>query len=341
MPTVNLGPVPGAESPVVVPGRVRLELARLVALAQDASVRLPFDVTAVEAALAVDPADGTGAAAADEARRAWYARLSSETPSPEDALAGLLAQQAGRAQAAADDPAPGPDAEAGRTAQREALTVLGQPEALLEVELGLRLGAGAPDQVRAWVAVRGQTAVSLGTVSGADFELAWGAVAALPEMLAHLVRLPATSPAEEGAEPVVPARFTLPVELMAAVEVGAQRHRDDLLPALVERFPRATTGADGEAYGAADTLGLLNAVHDGLTARLRVLVPGLQDDGTRLSGAGVVVWMRVGTQWFALDPDLVAGIPVARATAVEPRDLARWVGPVLARVRGKEGEVDG
>ncbi|NGZ99956.1 hypothetical protein G5V59_06110 [Nocardioides sp. W3-2-3] len=210
MPTVNLGPVPGSESPVVVPGRVRLELARLVALAQDASVRLPFDVAAVEAALAVDPADGTAGTAADEARRAWYARLSSETPSPEDALAGLLAQQAGRAHAAADDPEP--EAEAGRTALREALTVLGRPEALLEVELGLRLGAGAPEQVRAWVAVHGQTAVSLGTVSGADFELSWGAVAALPEMLAHLVRLPVTTPPEEDAEPVVPSRFTLPVE---------------------------------------------------------------------------------------------------------------------------------
>ncbi|MEV5003055.1 hypothetical protein [Nocardioides sp. LML1-1-1.1] len=337
MPTVNLGPTPGTEPAVVVPGRVRMELARLVALAQAGSVRLPFDVTAVEAALATD-ATGT---AADEARRAWYARLSSETPSPEDALAGLLAQQVGRVHAAAADE-PGPDAEAARAAQQEALAVLGRPEALLEVELGLRLGPGAPEQVRAWVAVRGQAAVSLGTVSGADFELSWGAVAALPEMLAHLVRLP-EAPYDEDAGPVadLPPRFTLPVELMAAVDASAQRHREELLPALVERFPLATTGADGEAYDAAATQGLLNAVHDRLTARLRVLVPGVQDDGARLSGAGVVVWMRVGEQWFALDPDLVAGIPVARATAVEPRDLARWVGPVIARVRGKEGDGDG
>lgn len=337
MPTVHLGPTPGADPPVVVPGRVRLELARLVALAQDAAVRLPFDVSAVEAVLA-DRTEGT---AADDARRAWFARLSAQTPSPEDALAGLLAEQVGRVHAAADEP--GPEGEAARAAQQEALAVLGRPEALLEVELGLRLGPGAPEPVRAWVAVRGRTAVSLGTVSGADFELAWGAVAALPEMLAHLVRLPAAPPPAEDAEPLagVPSRFTLPVELLAAVEVGAQRHREDLLPALVERFPRATTGADGEAYDAAATLGLLNTVHDRLTARLRVVVPGVQDDGARLSGAGVVVWMRVDGQWFALDPGLVAGIPVARATAVEPRDLARWVGPVLARVRGKEGDGDG
>lgn len=339
MPTVNLGPAPGSEPALVVPGRVRLELARLVALAQAGSVRLPFDVTAVEAALAVDPSAGADGAAADDARRAWYARLSSETPTPEDALAGLLAQQVGRVHAA-EAHEPGPDAEAARAAQQEALAVLGQPEALLEVELGLRLGAGAPEQVRAWVAVRGQTAVSLGTVTGADFELSWGAVAALPEMLAHLVRLP-ESPYDGDEDADVPPRFTLPVELMAAVEVGAQRHREDLLPGLVERFPLATTGADGEAYDAAAALGLLGAVHDRLTARLRVLVPGVRDDGARLSGAGVVVWMRVGAQWFALDPDFVAGIPVARATAVEPRDLARWVGPVLARVWGKEGETDG
>jgi hypothetical protein len=148
------------------------------------------------------------------------------------------------------------------------------------------------------------------------------------------VRLPDGPPPGQGElEP--PERFTMPVELMAATGVGAARHRDDLLPGLVGRFPGAVTGLDGEAYDAGAALALLQAVRDRLTARLRVVVAGPRPEATG-GTAGAVVWMRLGSQWFALDPDQVAGFPVARARAVVPRDLARAVGPVLARVWGRE-----
>ena len=322
MPTVHLGGASAAdEQRIVVPGRVRLEVAELVALAQAGPVRLPFDVSAVEAALAAT--DGAASDEDDAARRAWYARLSPDTTSPEDEVALLLAAQAGRVRSTSTDA----DRAAARAAMTEALGVLAEAEALLEVELGLRLGADAPSQARAWVGVRGETAVSLATVSGAEFELAWGAAAALPEMLAHLVRLP-----EEPDQVELPDRFTVPVELLAAAEAGAARHRDDLLPALVERFPGAVTGADETPYDAAEALALLHALRDRMTARLRVVVAGPRPDV-----AGVVVWLRVGSQWFAVDPDLVAGFPVARARAVVPRDLARSLGPVLAGVWGRDG----
>jgi hypothetical protein len=319
MPTVDLGSTE-QEQRIVVPGRVRLEVAELVALAQAGRFRLPFDASAVEAALAATT-EGSGSAA-EEARRAWYARLSPDAASPEDEVALLLAAQAGRAREESTDA----DRAAARAAMTEAIGVLADPEALLEVELGLRLGPDAPAQARAWVGVRGETAVSLATVSGAEFELAWGATGALPEMLAHLVRLP-----DDPDEADAPDEFTIPVELLAAVEAGAARHRDDLLPALVERFPGAVTGADATPYDAGEALALLHTVRDRMTARLRVVVAGGRPDV-----AGVVVWLRVAGQWYAVDPDLVAGFPVARARAVVPRDLARSLGPVLARVWGRD-----
>ncbi|GAA3656606.1 hypothetical protein GCM10022237_15850 [Nocardioides ginsengisoli] len=337
MPTVNLGNLGNLgslgsaqeERRVVVPGRVRLEVAELVALAQAGPFRLPFDVSAVEAALTAT-AEGSGSAA-DEARRAWYARLSPDAASPQDEVALLLAAQAGRVRESSTDA----DRAAARAAMTEAIGVLADAEALLEVELGLRLGPDAPAQARAWVGVRGETAVSLATVSGAEFELAWGATAALPEMLAHLVRLPADpddpDDPDDPEEADLPDRFTIPVELLAAVEAGAARHRDELLPALVERFPGAVTGADDTPYDAGEALTLLHTVHDRMTARLRVVVAGRRPDV-----AGVVVWLRVAGQWYAVDPDTVAGFPVARARAAVPRDLARSVGPVLARVWGRD-----
>ncbi|GAA3533754.1 hypothetical protein [Nocardioides daeguensis] len=315
MPTVVLGPAAAQDRGVVVPGRFRVELAELVALARAGGHRLPFDVS--------------GVGAAGEERPAWIARLSPE-PSPADQLAVLLGEQAAREQVAAADP----DRAAVRAAMSTALGVLAGAEVLLEVRLGLRLGPRAPRQARAWVGVRGETVVSLATVSGALFELAWTTPAALPELLAHLVRLPDGPPPRAG-EPEPPERFTLPVELMAATGVGAARHREDLLAGLVERFPGAVTGPDGEAYDAGAAHALLDTVRERLTARLRVVVAGPRAE--EIGGAaGAVVWMRLGAQWFALDPDQVAGFPVARARAVVPRDLARAVGPVLARVWGRE-----
>lgn len=335
MPTIALGPTPGSECRVVPPGRVRMELAELVARAQAADLRLPFDTEVVEQALEAG-ADGPRFAS-DEARRAWHARLSPDTPPAEDVVADLIADQVDRIRAAVPDR--GPDADAAHAAMLQALGVVAAPEALLEVELGLRRAARQPETARAWVAVRGEVAVSLGTESGAQFELSWGGIGALPEMLAHLLRLPAQAREHPAAE--LPVRFTMPVELLAAAEVVASRHREDLLPALVERFPGAITGADQEPYDAARGLALLHEVREQTTARLRVMVAGTHADGQPVGGAGLVVWIRLDEQWYALDPDMVAGVPVGRASAVTPRDLARSVGPVLARVLGRDRQPGG
>ncbi len=317
MPVIVLGN-DGADLPVVAPGRVQVDLVELVAIARDGGHRLPFDDSAV---------DGLSAQQGSAERRAWFSRLSPDGAAPEDEIAVLLAEQTEQLGTTAADP----ERAALRTLVGEALGVLANAETLLQVELGLRLGVGQPDQAKAWVGVHGEVAVSLGTVTGAAFEVAWGATSALPEMLAHLVRLPdgaAETDADEWFE--IPGRFTMPVELLAADGVSAVRHRDDLLPGLVERFPGAVTRGDGEVCSAAEAAQLLHAVRDRLTARLRVLLP--DGDAQR---AGVVVWMRLGTQWFALDTAMVAGFPVASATAVEPGDLAAAVGPVLARVWGR------
>ena len=329
MPTITLGPTPGSERRVVPPGRVRLELAELVAHAQTGGLRLPFDTRAVEEAL--EAGDGPRFAT-DEARRAWHARLSPDTPPAEDVVAEVIAGQVDRVRSAR--PERTPETDAARAATMQALGVLSAPEALLDVELGLRRGAGLPDLARAWVAVRGEVAASLGTVTGAEFELSWGGIGALPEMLAHLLRLPPQ--VREHPVAVLPARFTMPVELLAAAEVGAARHREDLLPALVERFPGAITGDGEEPYDAARGLALLHEVREQTTAQLRVMVAGSRADGQPVGGAGLVVWMRLGDQWYSLEPDVVAGVPVGRASAVAPRDLARSVGPVLARVLGRD-----
>ncbi|WP_408898442.1 hypothetical protein ACJ5H2_04865 [Nocardioides sp. R1-1] len=318
MPTVVLGHGSRAGRDVVVPGRVRVELAELVELARQGGHRLPFDVSSIGTALVGDGAP---------AGRSWLARLSPEPQAaPPDALARLLAEQAARARRSAADP----DRAAVRDAMVEAVGVLAGAEAVVDVELGARLEDGPPTQARAWVGVRGETAASLATVTGAELELAWGATAALPEILAHLVRLP-DPPGRP--EPEIPSAFTVPVEVLAASGLGPAQHRDDLLPALVARFPGAVTGPDGEPYDARAALVLVRTLVERLTARLRVVVPGRHGDA-----AGAVVWMRVGSRWLSMRPDVVAGVPVARARAVVPRDLAREVGPVLARVWGRDGQ---
>lgn len=328
MPVVSLGPVAERRG-LVVPGRERLELVELVRLARDVGVALPWRTDLVDAVLdrasdsGAEPEGDPGTSGAQ--RRAWFARLGEDARPPEDAVAALLARQAQRAE---DPPGRGRDEDPRAQARRAALSAFGAAGLLIELDVALALGPTRPDRIRAWVAVHGETAVSLATLSGVDVELAWGAVGALPEMLAHLVRLPG-APGDAA-----PREFTLPVELLAAADSGERR--DDLLPALAARFPAAAT-VEGVAVEPAEAGALAIRLRDGLTARLRAVVRR-RDGAAAPTRAGVLVWLRLDDQWFSLTPERSAtGVAVAAGRAVHPRDLARDLGPVLAAVWGRHG----
>ncbi|WP_370289915.1 hypothetical protein [Nocardioides sp.] len=323
---MTLGRV-GPPRDVVVPGRERLELVEVVRLAREVGVVLPWRTDLVDAVL--DRPD-LRAVRTGEARRAWFARLGEDARPPEDAVAALLEEQARRVEERAEERARD-DADAGAQARRAALSAFGAAEVLIELDVALALGPTHPDRIRAWVGAHGEAAVSLATLTGVDVELAWGAVGALPEMLAHLVRLPATTRDADPEDDRAPlGAFTLPVELMAAADTGERR--DDLLPALAARFPGGST-RDGAPVDAAGAAALAVRLRDGLTARLRAVVRR-RDDSER---AGLVVWLRVEDRWFSLTPGRTAtGVALAQGRAVDPRDLARDLGPVLAGVWGRD-----
>jgi hypothetical protein len=210
-----------------------------------------------------------------------------------------------------------------------ALAVFATPEVLVDIDVSARR-AGAPGgfaQVHSWQRLRAGRVTALASAGG-PLELAWFADDVWQVELARAVTV--TRP-RSPARP--PARvLDLPHELLLGSGEALRLHREDVLDELVARHTGSVFADDGEvALGRADTDEQVRLLNTSVLGRMRTVVSGVGDDGTRK--IGWVSWLLFGDGWRALTPYTRDSEPRVRIHPVEPLRLGVEVARLVAGVR--------
>jgi len=324
--TVRLpGSPANREEPGLLPGRLPLDLAQLLHLA-DRAGDLPLPLRADSEAAAggsdhlAERLSGQGAAPGPTARdRLAEARARADDEGPNGAAAQLRAEGLLDADG---DPLP---------AITRALRLLAAPEVLLTLDLAADTPLG-PAQLRSWFALRDGEAAQLSTATGLDHELAWYPAHLLPAALerAATVTVAEQAPAEddgEAPEVPVPDGSRLPYDLMLAGTEAVRRHRGDLLEDLARRYADQVVLPDPGVT----TVDAIEALERDCRGRLRVTVV-MPASGDRPPVAGLVSWSLLADGWRWLEPRSDGPEPSVVVHRVAPAELGRVVAPVLARV---------
>lgn len=324
--TVRLPGSPAdGEEPGLLPGRLPLDLAQLLHLADRAGdLPLPFrsgaDATAGGSDHLTERLSGEGAAPGPTARdRLAEARARADDEGP----GGASAQLRGAGLLDADgDPLP---------VVTRALRLLAAPEVLLTLDLAADTPRG-PAQLRSWFALRGGEAAQLSTATGLDHELGWYPAHLLSAALERAATVTVAQPAsdeegDEAPEVRVPDGLRLPYDLMLAGTEAVRRHRGDLLEDLARRYADQVVLPDPGVT----TVDAIQALERDCRGRLRVTVamPAGED---RPPVAGLVSWTLLTDGWRWLEPRSDGPEPSVVVHRVAPAELGRVVAPVLARV---------
>ncbi len=238
------------------------------------------------------------------------ARLAGDVPLPlrlgDASPDGLDDRLGGSAPAAALDDVRrelGRDAIGGELEPEAAMALQVLATGALLVQLDLAAGRGGRViPLRSWFAVGGRVVAQLSTSGGRDYELGWFDVALWTSQLLRAITLPDVG----GGETVVPARVSLPSELLVAGCAAVRDHRSDVL---------AVLAAD---HGRPDLVPVITALETGCRGRLRVLARRRDLEHK----PAVATWLLLDDGWRELRPGPGATSQLRRR---EPRDLARWL----------------
>lgn len=330
MPVVHLdGP---AEEAAVLPVLVRLGLAELLLLCdRSGHPRLPLDLEG-----------RTGEEGPDRLQQ----RLAAGTPSPEQQAHRLVGEAH---EQVADDPGPlttrlvdlglldGQGTPVGDVVA--ALGILAAPEALMVLDLAERRDDAGEVRLRSYVAITGTQVVQLSTVSGLSYELAWFDVGDLGSALTRAATVDDVGEAGEAGDDTGtgPAGVTeqadvveLPFEVFTDGTEAVRRDREDLL-AEVLRLSPGPVRVEGVEVSSSRAARVVTELEASVRGRLRALVTTPQAGAGRRT-VGVVSWLLTDGGWRELSPLTLGGVPVLRISPVEPHDLPRAVGPLLAQV---------
>ncbi|MCW2791034.1 MAG: hypothetical protein JWO76_132 [Nocardioides sp.] len=210
-----------------------------------------------------------------------------------------------------------------------ALAVFGAPEVLVDVDVSV-LRLGAPNgfaQVHSWQRWRAGRVTTLAGAGG-QLELAWFDDDVWQVELARAVTV--TRPRSQARPPE--RVLDLPHELLLGSGEALRLHREDVLGELVSRHTGSVYADDGEvALGLAATDEQVRLLNTSVLGRMRTVVSGIGDTGTRK--IGWVSWLLFGDGWRALTPYTRDHEPRVRIHPVEPLRLGVDVARLVTGVR--------
>lgn len=194
------------------------------------------------------------------------------------------------------------------------------------VDLSVRRPGGVRT-LHCWLGVEGRLVARLATADGLLHELAWHDLGRWAQELARIATVDGV--VVPALEQEVPAYVSLPSALLVAAAGAVADGRPDLLEALVTGSPGVVrAGGPGRVrpVDGPGTRALLGAVASP-SSRLRALAPS---GGRGRGGARVLVWLRLGPAWHALEPGPRGTTRLRRRT---PTDLGPALAPCLTGTR--------